>query len=73
MTSTGNSYRSCTCFGHSSHCGQDIHSPLRNNSNNLCPHVLTLRVYTIMTIELHRHDSEFPVLKVSSKCEGLSL
>ena len=33
----------------------------------LCPHVLTLRVYTITTIELHRHDSGFPVLKVSSR------
>ena len=27
----------------------------------LCPHVLNWRVYTI---ELHRHDSEFPVLKI---------
>ena len=33
----------------------DIHSTLYNNSNRLCPHVLTWRVYTI---ELHRHDSE---------------
>ena len=31
------------------------------------PYVLTLRMYAIMTIELHRHDSEFPVLKVSSQ------
>ena len=60
---------SCTCFGHSSHFVAKIHSPLCNNSNSLCPHVLTLRVYmyTIMTIELHRHDSEFPELKVSSQ------
>ena len=50
-------------------CSQDIHSPLCNNSNRLCPHVLTLRVYSVMTIELHRHDSEFPVLKDSSQCK----
>ena len=38
-----------------------IHSTLYNNFNRLCPHVLNWRVYTI---ELHRHDSEFPVLKI---------
>ena len=35
---------------------------LCNHFSGECPHVLTLRVYTI---ELHRHDSEFPVLKFS--------
>ena len=52
--------RSCICFGHSSHFWPDrpIHSTLYNNFNRLCPHVLNWRGYTI---ELHRHDSEFPV------------
>ena len=39
----------------------DINSTLYNNFNRLCPHVLNWKMYTI---ELHRHDSEFPVLKI---------
>ena len=38
----------------------DIHSALYNSFNRLCP-VLNWRVYAI---ELHRHGSEFPVLKI---------